>query len=235
MIDGARLTFGFEGIWQGTALLYDHQTKSLWMHLTGECIEGEHLGRVLKRTPSGRHTTWRDWRALHPASDVMELDRKLVDQPADRGYFPRDASRSGAAYLPPPFKPTIQTRDDRLGLHDLLYGIVLGTLQRAYPFKKLQTHGVVEEEVAKVPVTVWYDAGSRSAAAFDRRVDGTVYTFVPAKGSRMHDEQTKSAWTMDGLCVDGPLEGTRLTPLRGLMSEWYGWYANYPKTSVWGL
>ncbi len=233
MVEGTRLTFGFEGIYQGTAVLYDHQSNSFWMHLTGECFAGKMAGTVLARSPTGRHTTWADWRALHPETDVLAREKRWIDQPGDQGYFPRDGSRSGAAGFPRTFTPTIQTVDGRFAPHALLYGVVVEGRARAYPFERLAQTPVVEELLGALPVTVWFDAASRSAAAFDRRLGARTLAFERDEAGVLRDRDTGSRWTMDGACVEGRLAGRRLTPLRGLMSEWYGWYANHPGTTVW--
>lgn len=233
VVNGTRLTFGFEGIWQGTAVLYDHQTNSLWMHLTGTCIEGKHKGTVLDRIPSGRHTLWMAWQKDHPDTTVLKPDPRWINQPADQGYFDPEGARSGSDYLPPTFGPTIQTRDERLELHDLLYGIVVGKTARAYPFRRLRSARIAEEAVDGVPVTIWWQRTSLSAAGFDRRLDGVTYSFTMNAQGHVHDTQTKSRWSMEGRCIDGPLYGKQLTALRGLQSEWYGWYANHPQTTLW--
>lgn len=234
VVGGKRLTFGFEGIYQGTAVLYDHQTQSFWMHLTGECFAGAHAGTVLARVPTGRHTTWADWRALHPDTDVLALQKRWMGKQGDRGYFAREGAASGAPYLPETFTQTIQDVDPRLEASDLLHGVVVGGSARAYPFKRLKASPVVEETLAGVPVTVWFDAASRSAAAFDRRVGGTTHAFLRDEAGILRDRATRSRWTMDGTCSAGALAGAQLEPLRGLMSEWYGWYALHPQTTVWG-
>ena len=231
MVDGKRLTFGFEGIWQGTAVLYDHQTRSLWMHLTGECFAGRHKGTVLRRLQSGRHTTWSDWRRTHPVTDVIRPDPRYAGKGGDRGYFTRQGAKSGSGYMPTTFGPTIQTRDERLRPGDLVYGVVVRGTARAYPFDRMPA--VIEESMEGTPATVWFDRQSRSAAAFDRRLEGKPRSFVAATPGLREDRETKSRWNMEGECVAGPLKGRRLTPLRGLMAEWYGWSAHHPKTSVW--
>ncbi len=119
-------------------------------------------------------------------------------------------------------------------LHSLLYGITVGARARAYPFRALSSHPVINERFEDVPVTVWYDASSRSAAAFDARVEGNVLEFTYAKDGTILDADTRSRWTMDGHCVEGPFQGTTLTPLHGLKSEWYGWFAHHPQTTVYG-
>lgn len=233
LIDGTRHTFGFEGIWQGTAVLYDHQTRSIWMHLTGTCIEGKHEGVVLERLDTGRHTTWRDWLTLHPDTDVIARDPRWMNRAGDTGYFAREGARSGSAFLPPTFGQTIHDRDDRLEPHALVYGVVVGKTARAYPFHRLESAGLAEEVVAGVPVTVWYDRRARSAAAFDRRIGDVTLTFALDSKGVIRDAATKSRWTLDGVCVEGARLGVRLKPLRGLMAEWYGWFANHPQTTLW--
>lgn len=232
LLDGARLTFGFEGIWQGTAVLYDRATQSLWMHLTGECFAGPHAGRRLAPLDTGRHTTWRAWKADHPTTDVMAPDPRFAGR-----YFPPEQSRSGDAFLPPDFPPTIASRDPRLALEALLLGVRAGGVARAYPFARLaQTEGVVEEALGTVPVTVWYDAGQRSAAAFDARLDGRTLRFerVTAAGrTRFRERASGSAFTLEGEAEGGPLVGRRLVRLPSLLSEWYGWFAHHPATSIW--
>jgi hypothetical protein len=233
VVGDRRLTFGFEGIWQGTAVLYDHQTGSLWMHFTGECFHGPLAGKQMLRAATGRHTTWKDWRTLHPETDVMERLPSLIGRGTDRGYFDREGAQSGSKHLPPQFGQTISVRDPRLALHTLLYGIVVGRHARAYPFPALADAGVAEEILDGVAVTVWFDRKARSAGAFNPTVGGAVLAFELSADASIRDKQTGSRWTLDGLCVEGKYKGTQLAPLHGLMSEWYGWYASYPKTTLW--
>jgi hypothetical protein len=233
VLDGTRLTFGFRGIYQGTALLYDHPTDSTWLHLTGECIDGRHRGRVLARLDTGRHTTWADWRALHPHTRVLAREARFVGRVGDAGYFPRETSAAGADFFPAPFRDTVKDLDGRLRPHDLVYGAVVGEEARAWPLRRLRGRPVVQETVAGTPVTVWYDEASRSLAGFERAVDGRALSFLEAPDGRRRDAETGSLWTMDGLALDGPLRGRRLRPLRGLMCEWYGWYANHKATTLW--
>ena len=233
MLDGERLTFGFEGIWQGTAVLYDRQTKSLWMHTTGECFAGPHAGRALAPLESGRQTTWKAWREDHPDTEVMASDPRFVTR-----YFGRGQSKSGDAFLPPDFPPTIQSRDPRLPLEALLLGVKAGGVARAYPYARLaKGSGVVAETVGGVPLTVWFDARQRSAAAFDARLDGTTLAFERIEDGgavRFRDQPGGSVWNLEGAAVAGPNKGRRLARPPSLLTEWYGWFAHHPATTIWG-
>jgi hypothetical protein len=136
-------------------------------------------------------------------------------------------------FFPDQFVPTIKSKDPRLPLSALVYGIVVGDTARAYPFADLREHPVVEETVAGAPVTVWFDPISRSAGAFDPRLSDRRLTFTATGGGRFVDRETGSRWDLEGRCIEGPLAGKSLAPLHGLMAEWYGWYANRPATTVW--
>lgn len=222
-----------EGVWQGNAVLYDQQSDSLWMQLTGKCFRGPHAGRSLTPLDTGRHTTWQDWLRTYPRTSVLAQDPRLAARPDTHGYyFSRRGSRSGHSFLPKKIAPTIETRDTRLQANTLLYGVLVDGEARAYPFARLRARPVVDERLTGVDATIWFDESSRSAAAFRRSVKGHQLSFRRVGEGRFMDMGTRSHWTMDGLCVEGPLKGTQLKRLRGVMSEWFGWSASYPKTTI---
>jgi hypothetical protein len=227
VLDGVRLAFGFEGIWQGTAVLYDKDTGSLWMHYTGTCFEGPRAGRSLAALSTGTHTTWATWRRDHPDTDVLAPERRLASL-----YYPRDAAKSGDPHLPAYFDATISRRDPRLAQSDLVLGARVGRETRAYPLTRLaKTSGVVEEALGGVPVTVWFDASSRTAVAFDARIERRERAFE-RRGDAFHERETGSRFDLEGRCVEGPLSGRRLVRVPALLSEWYGWFAHHPTTTV---
>ena len=71
-IDGEVLTLGSSGwTYAYTFVLYDHQTESLWYHLSGTQaqtgIAGARADQVLTELPSA-YVAWRDWVAQHPGT-----------------------------------------------------------------------------------------------------------------------------------------------------------------------
>ena len=102
-----------------------------------------------------------------------------------------------------------------------------------YPLERLAEQPVVEETVGGKDITVWFDTASRSAAAFYRRTGEWHFRFRLVAPGVLEDEQTRSRWSMEGLCTEGKLRNLQLPRVRGLLSEWYGWYANYPHTTLW--
>lgn len=230
VLDGVRLTFGFEGIWQGTAVLYDRPTRSLWMHYTGTCFAGRLAGRALTPLPTGTHTTWAAWRRDHPGTDVMAPQSRFASS-----YYTRRAARSGDPFVPEHFDETIARRDARLAPNELLLGVRAGEVARAYPLARLDAAGgVVEESLGGMPLTVWYESASRTAVAFDARLDGRTLAFE-RRGDAFREKATGSRFDLEGRCVEGPLVGERLLRAPSLRTEWYGWYAHHPTTTVYGL
>ena len=234
VVDGRPLTFGVDGAWQGTTTIFDHETDSLWLHLTGECVRGPMKGTVLRQAATGRHTTWADWRASYPATDVM---RPVSERKGggDIPYFTREGTRRGLGFMPPDVERTVEHRDHRLGANELVYGAEVAGVACAYPLSSLRTERIVADRVGGVAVTVWFDPAHRSAAGFRPSVRGRALTFAWDEAGSIRDRETSSTWNMDGLCIAGKLAGERLAPLPGLVAEWYGWSAHYPDTLVWGL
>lgn len=65
------LDFGVSGsLWKDALVMYDRQTRSLWTHVTGECIEGKLAGERLPMLPATL-TTFREWVVQHPTTLVL--------------------------------------------------------------------------------------------------------------------------------------------------------------------
>ncbi len=225
--------FGFQGIWQGVAVLYDRSTDSEWLHLSGECIRGQLKGKTLKPI-SGTHTTWKQWRTWHPETEVMDWNEHFA------GRYPQpQAVRRGRPGLPEVFKRTIQTKDARLSPSALVYGITSDDESKAYAFEQLKrdTLRVVNDQVGNLPVVVLFDPKTESCTAFVRRLGEEEVQFEVVASSEPSSPSIRvvdgsDAFDLTGRCIDGSRQGLRLQPV-GLQAEWYGWYATYPKTKLW--
>ena len=54
-------------------VMTDRQTNSVWSHLDGEAFEGPMIGKEMGFLPL-IHTTWEEWRALHPETSVLSFE-----------------------------------------------------------------------------------------------------------------------------------------------------------------
>ena len=69
-VDGRALVFEVAGVYNGTIILRDRQTRSLWAPFSGRALEGPLAGRKLERVPM-TVTRWDEWTAGHPRSEVV--------------------------------------------------------------------------------------------------------------------------------------------------------------------
>lgn len=158
-IDGRALSFGVSGLlYNSDVLLYDRQTQSLWSQLLGQAISGPMKGQFLKMLPS-THTTWADWRARHPATEVLSVNTGK-QRPYERDPYAGYES-SGEIMFPVAFRSA--------GFHpkERVLGIKIGGLAKAYPFVELgRTTGVVSDRIGDTELSIRFDRTPSSATAY---------------------------------------------------------------------
>lgn len=127
---------------------------------------------------------------------------------------------------------------DWLDPTDLVLGYVAGDQPYAYPFKILNFHEIVNDELDGVPVLISYCPLCGSGIVYDRRVDGDVLSFGNTSALYesdlvMVDRNTGSYWwQVAGTAIVGPLTGTALEPLPSTVATWEEWAAQHPETMV---
>lgn len=201
-------------LYQNGLIMYDHQTRSLWSHILGQAISGEHKGTNLEFIPA-LQTDWQSWVELHPET--------LVVNPT---LFGRDSYVSYYASGQEGVIGTGLKRDGDIYSKEYVIGVRLGGEARAYPFSVLDKEPVVNDQVAGIPVAVFFDRATASGAVFNRAFeDGTVLTFESGTDSRtVVDAQTRSEWdALTGAATGGPLAGARLAQVPITYAFWFGW------------
>jgi thiol-disulfide isomerase/thioredoxin len=254
-LDGRVLVFEVAGVYNGTIILRDRQTRSLWAPFSGRALEGPLAGRKLDRLPLS-FTGWDEWTARHPRGEVV-----WAAPSAREGH--------GSWYEPGKWGivsemgSTLQAWDPRLPENELVYGIEGDGIEtdknetrkagktekaetngrsredslavgKAYPLRWLRERkGIVNDAVGGVPIVV-VASGPLDVAAYDRRAGGRELTFRPPSGSQavMTDEETGTDWSGEGEALAGALQGQRLKPLDGYVVEWHVWAAYHPDAEV---
>ena len=172
------------------------------------------------------HTTWAEWTALHSQTTVLDRYAEFADR-----YREVDPGRGG---LGPNFQRTILNWDDRLAENELVLGANVGAEFRAYVLADFGNGlEVVNDSLSGIPVVVLIDSQSDYALAFQAVVDGQQLDFV-SDGEQITDVSTGSVWGLDGKAISGPLTGMQLEFVTSFVTEWYGWAAYHPETSIYG-
>ncbi len=202
-------------------VIADRQTGTIWSHLSGTAFQGPLEGRKMELIPL-LHTTWEEWLRLHPESTVLSYDTEFQDR-----YRSVSIGRANGR-----FADQLLTIDDRLPSNELVLGVMAGGEFAAYPIDQLEeVGGVLNDEIADLPIVVFYDVSAGAAIAYSSVVDGEVAEFELADSGEFaaSDSVTGGIWDFAGRQLGG--DGT-LEFVASYLSEWYGWSAYHPSTAI---
>jgi hypothetical protein len=232
-LDGKTYTFGVSGkLWRDALLMYDHQTRSLWSHITGEAIQGPLKGKQLKPLVSTPQIAWKTWQLNYPRTQVLSVPtrggmRESMRQDVYADYHASQrAGVSGMEYT-----------DDRLPNKSLVIGIQVpvkdGTTQfRAYPLAHFTKTAVINDTLGEVPLLVFHDKTSFATAVFKRKVAADVRTFS-VQDKHFVEDNTGTPWNLiTGEATSGKEKGARLERLPAVNIYWFAWARYYPETSI---
>ena len=130
------------------------------------------------------------------------------------------------------------TAGDWLEPTDLVLGYIAGVQAYGYPFKILNFHEIVNDDLDGLPVLISYCPLCRSAIVYDRRVDGETLSFGNTSALYesdlvMVDRSTGSYWwQVAGSAIVGTLTGASLDPLPSVVATWADWKAQHPDTLI---
>lgn len=240
---GRAIKLDFYGLYNGVVCLCERESEGVFLQVDGRIINGPRMGTQL---PFGSllDTTWGNWKKLHPQTVVMSPDTPFQKfyspkgKPEPRGYpaFPRGY-----------FKPTVTRVDKRLPPFEKVLAVTLteegkpeaASLRRAYPVAALkEANNAVNDTIGTTPVAVFLEPDTMTASALLRTLDGKTLTFEARRGEgdkvAFYDKETGTRWSIEGLGEEGPLAGKILRPIDNHLSQWYGWSAYFPDTTLFG-
>src|SRR5687767_12846715 len=114
-LDGRVLAFEVAGVYNGTIILRDRQTRSLWAPFSGRALEGPLAGRKLERVAVS-FTRWDEWQARHPRGDVV-WGAPSAREGHGSWYEP------GKWGIVSEMGSTLQAWDPRLAENELVFGV----------------------------------------------------------------------------------------------------------------
>ena len=246
--DGETYNFGTSGfLYRSNKLMYDRNTRTLWNQFTGEPVLGPLVGALgLDGEPLRLDllpvvlTTYEDWLARHPHSVVLDIETgyyRPYEQGAAYGHYFSDPDTMFPVWL----------RDDELRTKDYVYGLRLGGARKAYPIATLAEERVVNDTLNDRPI-VLVTAQEIDTLGYGRGVGPVLYpsggevrafdrgerTFAPGDGDGTVIDAAGAEWEVTEDALVGP-DGERLERISGHLAFWFGWYAFFPETEVYGL
>lgn len=205
----------------------DRQTGSVWTHFDGTILTGSlaDTDLALEIQPMIQ-TTWGEWQALYPKTLVLDWYEEFENR-----Y--RTNFQPGRAGLGPQFQKTVLNWDDRLPENQLVLGVNLCDQFQAYVLADYsESPTVINDTLDNTPIVIFLDNESNYALAFQSSVNDEPLTFSVIEGDIVDD--AGNIWDISGTAVSGPLDGTKLSFVTSFITEWYGWAAYHPDTSIYG-
>jgi hypothetical protein len=240
LVNGKPARLDFYGLYNGVVTLCERETGSVFLQVPGEFATGPLAGTRLKAGPL-LDTTWANWKKLHPDTLVMS-----PDTPFSKYYNPKEKPEPrGYTHFPAPyFRPTVTRGDKRLAPFEKVLGVSVtpargqlgnaGVERRAYPLDALSAAGAaVNDTLGNTPIAVLYEGESASANAVCRRLEGRTLTLFVRQGA-FYDKETGTRWSLEGRGEEGVLAGKALAQTDNHLSQWYGWVAYFPETTIYG-
>ncbi|MBT8446940.1 MAG: DUF3179 domain-containing protein [Gammaproteobacteria bacterium] len=134
---------------------------------------------------------------------------------------------------------------DYLDEAEPVFGVAVGGEARAYPYRIMDWHEMVNDVVGGVPVSLAYCTLCGAGILYDTRVTGRATPFVFGSSGLlyrsnklMYDQQTGTLWNQfTGRPVVGPLttSGIELNVLPLVTTTWKAWRDAHPDTRVLAL
>lgn len=163
-VGGIESSFGVSGLlYNSDVLLYDRETESLWSQILSRAVSGKLMGQKLIRVPLS-HTTWVDWKTLHPDTKVLSTETGYSRDYSRNPYGGYQFSKS--IYFP------VSNKDARYHPKEMVIGLEVNGSFRAYPFiELLRVSADINERFAGEDVRVHFDAINRTGAVYDSKGD----------------------------------------------------------------
>lgn len=196
-------------------LLYNRRIGQFINGLTSRTTGGS-LPDGFESPIATTRTTWQAWRSAHPQTRVMV------------------APGGGAAGGPPgPLSPSQKMPPIQSTVAPDTTIALVATAQPAAVLPEALNANPINLNAGDTPVFVFRDPQG-IARAFDRHVESDLTPrFRTArgegrKGAAFIDNYTETAWSVEGVALDGDLKGRRLAPIPleedlawGVMKRWY--------------
>jgi hypothetical protein len=148
-IDGEAVEFGTSGkLYNSNLIMYDRLTESYWTQIGGRAIVGELTGVTLE--PISINTVvWGTWKDLVPGAQVLSRN---TGRPRSYGRDPY-----GAYYTERYLMFPVENNDKRLHPKDVVYGIEVEGVFKAYPEDDVLLTEVLVDELGGASIEVRTD------------------------------------------------------------------------------
>ncbi len=246
--NGELYTFGTSGfLYRSNKLMYDRVTTTLWNQFTGKPVLGPLVGATdAEGAPLQLNllpvvlTSWEDWLAQHPETMVIDINTGHY-RPYEPGRPYGEYFSDGGTMFP------VWLESDELSLKNFVYGLRIGGDRKAYRLSAIAEERVVNDAVGEQSVVLVAARGEVQTEGVHDLIGPLAYNsggevrafergdriFTPGDDPDLLLDATGDEWRVTEEALLGPGD-ERLERINGHLAYWFGWYAFYPDTEVYG-
>ena len=184
-VDGKELTLGVSGkLYRNGMVMFDRQTDSLWLHLTGKAIKGKMAGKSLPIITTAGMVRWKQWLNKHPKTRVLSV-QGVEDLPDTYARY-HASDETG-------IRPR-RHRDARLSPKAMVMGVRIGKAQKAYPHSVMEKRRMIVDRVGDKEVLLYYEPDTGTTVGFEAIVEDQRLAFEtkqPEPGSRTRPHRAR--------------------------------------------
>lgn len=227
IIGGRHFRFGTSGLlYRSNKLMFDEETDSLWSTLEGKPVIGAlvETGLELRSRPVVT-TTWEEWKREHPDTTVLSLDTG----------FRRDYSE-GAAYRDYFGTDSLMFQVSRTDMRLRNKAEVLVMVLPAMPQQSPRPIAIAADFLKQRPV-FQFESGANLVVITTPKGANRVYRAGDHKFDRILSDGKVAdadgrAWSVTEEALMSHDEKVRLPRQPAHRAFWFGWYAQFPNTTL---
>jgi hypothetical protein len=141
--------FGTSGkLYQSNLIMYDEETNTYWQQIDGKAIYGELTGQELEEV-SIDTVVWKDWKTVHPDSEVLSQDTGI-----NRNY---GKDPYGSYYEDSFLIFPVENENNIIHPKTIIFGIEVDGQYKAYKEEDLVVLGTIEDVVNNVSIKLERD------------------------------------------------------------------------------
>ncbi|HEC66383.1 MAG TPA: DUF3179 domain-containing protein [bacterium] len=219
VVNDQSLSFGVLGVlYHNDLVMYDRETDSWWVQVTGDGISGNHKGTSLEIIPGMEIVEYSDFKSGHPDGKVLQPVPGYTSQYQQFDYFDiaEERTRSG--------------RSGAAADYNQVLGVQVRGVAKAYIFDDIEDTKVINDTLNGWSLLILKDPDDGGVRIFRRLLDDRVLDFEVVN-SELKDIQTGSIWNFQGSVISGELEGESLLQPDYLELYKFAWEGFYPDTT----
>ena len=223
IVNGKFQHFRLVGMDHFNAMFEDEDTQSWWRQATGIAIAGPLKGTALKEMPS-EQLRLDAWIRKYPNTLILQPDPAFAKQ--YKGLEGFDAGTINSR---------LEKRDTASWkFKSWVVGVLVDGHAKAYDWNELVKQRTIYDTLSGKAMVLVLEKDNISFHVWDRQPDhkNLLLFTLDANTQMLKDSNTNTIWNMEGECVEGPLKGSRLSPVPAYQEFWHSWQSFHPGTST---